>query len=103
MQKMLAATTHIGATNSETTMEQYIFKRRTDGVHVINLRKTWEKLILAARAIAAIENPAEVMKIRKKRDCVMTLLMSLLELPFDFLVKTNFAAFSDSSIDYKIF
>merc|ERR1712033_98911 len=41
-------------------MEQYIFKRRTDGVHVINLRKTWEKLVLAARAIAAIENPAEV-------------------------------------------
>ena len=57
---MLAATTHIGSENSETTMEQYIFKRRTDGVHVINLRKTWEKLILAARAIAAIENPAEV-------------------------------------------
>merc|ERR1712033_150845 len=41
-------------------MEQYIFKRRTDGVHVINLRKTWEKLVLAARAIAAIENPADV-------------------------------------------
>jgi len=58
--KMLAASTHIGSENSETTMEQYIFKRRTDGVHVINLRKTWEKLILAARAIAAIENPAEV-------------------------------------------
>jgi len=58
--KMLAATTHIGSENSETTMEQYIFKRRTDGVHVINLRKTWEKLVLAARAIAAIENPAEV-------------------------------------------
>jgi len=57
---MLAATTHIGSENSETTMEQYIFKRRTDGVHVINLRKTWEKLVLAARAIAAIENPAEV-------------------------------------------
>jgi small subunit ribosomal protein SAe len=58
--KMLAATTHIGSENSETTMEQYIFKRRTDGVHIINLRKTWEKLVLAARAIAAIENPAEV-------------------------------------------
>ncbi len=30
------------------------------GVHVINLRRTWEKLVLAARAIAAIENPADV-------------------------------------------
>jgi len=58
--KMLAATTHIGSDNSETTMEQYIFKKRTDGVNIINLKKTWEKLILAARAIAAVENPQDV-------------------------------------------
>jgi len=58
--KMLAATTHIGSDNSETSMEQYIFKRRTDGVNVINLKKTWEKMVFAARAIAAIENPADV-------------------------------------------
>jgi len=64
--KMLAATTHIGSENSETTMEQYIFKRRTDGVHIINLRKTWEKLILAARAIAAIENPADVFVVAQR-------------------------------------
>jgi len=60
MQKMLAATTHLGATNSETTMAQYIFKTKADGVNIINLKKTWEKLVLAARAIAAIENPADV-------------------------------------------
>lgn len=30
------------------------------GVHIINLRKTYEKILLAARAIAAIENPADV-------------------------------------------
>ncbi len=41
-------------------MEQYIFKKRMDGVNVINLKKTWEKLTLAARAIAAIENPQDV-------------------------------------------
>jgi len=58
--KMLAATTHIGSDNSETTMEQYIFKKKTDGINIINLKKTWEKLMLAARAIAAIENPADV-------------------------------------------
>merc|ERR1712111_111047 len=60
MQKMLAATTHLGASNSETTMAQYIFKTKQDGVNIINLKKTWEKLVLAARAIAAIENPADV-------------------------------------------
>merc|ERR1719400_3050741 len=58
--KMLAATTHIGSDNSETTMEQYIFKKKTDGVNIINLKKTWEKLVLAARAIAAAENPQDV-------------------------------------------
>merc|ERR1712083_1006072 len=46
--------------NSDVQMEQYIFKRRQDGVNIINLKKTWEKLMLAARAIAAIENPSDV-------------------------------------------
>jgi len=58
--KMLAATTHLGSDNSEVQMEQYIFKRNADGMHIINLKKTCEKLMLAARAIAAIENPADV-------------------------------------------
>ena len=57
---MLAATTHLGSDNSEIQMETYIYKRRQDGVHIINLKKTWEKLMLAARAIATIENPADV-------------------------------------------
>jgi small subunit ribosomal protein SAe len=58
--KMLAATVHIGSENSETTMMPYIFKRRNDGVNIINLKKTWEKMMLCARAIAAIENPQDV-------------------------------------------
>jgi len=58
--KMLAAATHIGSDNSETTMEQYVFKKKKDGVNIINLKKTWEKILLAARAIAAVENPADV-------------------------------------------
>lgn len=29
--KMLTATTHLGAENTNFQMEQYIFKRRTDG------------------------------------------------------------------------
>merc|ERR1711971_1083202 len=44
----------------ETTMEQYVFKKTGAGVNIINLRKTWEKMMLAARAVAAIENPADV-------------------------------------------
>merc|ERR1712240_266074 len=41
-------------------MEGYVYKRRQDGVHILHLRKTYEKILLAARAIAAIENPADV-------------------------------------------
>jgi len=58
--KMLAATTHLGSENSDYQMQQYIFKRRADGVHIINLRRTWEKILLAARAIVAIEKPGDV-------------------------------------------
>ncbi|KAK2113492.1 hypothetical protein P7K49_007758 [Saguinus oedipus] len=35
------------------------FKAENDGIYIINLKRTWEKL-LAARAIVAIENPADV-------------------------------------------
>jgi len=60
--KMLAACTHLGSENVNFQMEQYVYKRRVDGagVNVINLRRTWEKLLLAARAIVAIEHPSEV-------------------------------------------
>ncbi|KAK2086004.1 hypothetical protein P7K49_035429 [Saguinus oedipus] len=41
-------------------MERYICKRKSDGTYIINLKRTWEKLLLAAHAIVAIENPADV-------------------------------------------
>jgi len=58
--KMLACGAHLGTKNLEPAMEPYVWKRRNDGVHIINLQKTWEKLILAARIIVAIENPQDV-------------------------------------------
>jgi len=58
---MLACNVHLGTRNCDTNMARYVFKRRADdGIHIIDLRKTWEKLVLAARAIVAIENPADV-------------------------------------------
>ncbi|XP_011302593.1 40S ribosomal protein SA [Fopius arisanus] len=66
--KMLAACTHLGSENVNYQMEQYVYKRRVDGagVNVINLRRTWEKLLLAARAIVAIEHPSEVFVISSR-------------------------------------
>ncbi|TMW42381.1 hypothetical protein DOY81_012539 [Sarcophaga bullata] len=64
--KMLVATTHLGSENVNFQMEQYVYKRRPDGVNIINLGKTWEKLVLAARAIAAIEHPQDVFVISSR-------------------------------------
>jgi len=58
--KFLACSTHLGANTADFQMEAYVYKCKSDGVNIINLRKTWEKLLLAARAIAAIEHPADV-------------------------------------------
>ncbi|TKY49490.1 40S ribosomal protein SA [Spatholobus suberectus] len=60
IQMMLAADVHLGTKNCDFQMERYAFKRRTDGIYIINLGKTWEKLQLAARIIVAIENPQDI-------------------------------------------
>ena len=38
----------------------YLVSILLPGIPIFNLRKTWEKLLLAARVIAAIENPSDV-------------------------------------------
>ncbi|AES72824.1 putative ribosomal protein S2 [Medicago truncatula] len=60
IQMMLAADVHLGTKNCDFQMERYCFKRRNDGIYIINLGKTWEKLQLAARVIVAIENPQDI-------------------------------------------
>jgi len=63
LKQMLAAKVHLGTKLIDPQMHRYVWRRRRDGVHIINLGKTWEKLILAARVIAAIENPEDVVVI----------------------------------------
>lgn len=47
-------------------MEPYVYKRRADGVHIIDLSKTYSKIILAARIIVTIQNPADVCAISSR-------------------------------------
>ena len=63
IQKLLAAEAHIGTNNLDNHMRQYVFKRRSDGIHLLNIGKTWEKIQLAARVLVTIENPADVLAI----------------------------------------
>eukprot|EP00744_Colponema_vietnamica_P000186 GILI01000337.1.p1 GENE.GILI01000337.1~~GILI01000337.1.p1 ORF type:complete len:277 (+),score=100.71 GILI01000337.1:41-832(+) len=60
IQKMLACQVHQGTKNLDWMMRHYVYKRRNDGIHIINIGKTWEKLMVAARVIAAIENPSDI-------------------------------------------
>jgi len=60
VQKMLACSVHLGAKNMDPSMERYVWKRRGDGINIINVQKTWEKITLAARIIAAVEHPQDI-------------------------------------------
>jgi len=57
---LLQAQAHVGAKNLQVHMEPYLWKTRPDGVNIINISKTWEKIVLAARIIVAIDNPADI-------------------------------------------
>ncbi|KAK3304077.1 40S ribosomal protein S0 [Chaetomium strumarium] len=60
IEQLLAAQCHIGSKNLGVHMQPYLWKTRADGVNIINIGKTWEKIVLAARIIAAIDNPSDV-------------------------------------------
>jgi len=57
---MLACQSHVGGKNLDFQMSPYVYKKRLDGVFLINIAKTFEKIQLAARVIVAVENPADV-------------------------------------------
>jgi len=58
---MLVSQMHIGSKNLANGMKPYIWRRKKDGVCILNIKKTWEKLVLAARILVAIENPEDIL------------------------------------------
>lgn len=46
--KFLIPRIHLGINNLDFQMEQYIYKMNSEGIYIINLKKTWDKLLLAA-------------------------------------------------------
>ncbi|VFV32132.1 40s ribosomal protein sa [Lynx pardinus] len=50
-------------------MEQYICRKKSDGIYTINLKRAWEKLLLTARAIVAIEIPGGESVIHSRNTC----------------------------------
>ena len=68
---MIAAEVHVGTQNCNSQMESYIYDRTRDGVFYLDLAKTWEKTMVAARIIAAIQEK------NKKDVLVSALFLSL--------------------------
>jgi len=57
---MLVCKTHLGTRNCDHRMKRYVFRKTVDGIHIIHLGRTWEKIMVAARVIVAIENPSDI-------------------------------------------
>ena len=56
IQKLLACNTHIGDYTCHKLMKNYIWKQRNDGIFIIDISKTIEKIRVASRAIVSIKN-----------------------------------------------
>jgi len=61
IQMMLVCKTHLGTRNCDFKMKRYVFRRTQDGIHIINIGKSWEKIMAAARMIVAVENPSDIL------------------------------------------
>jgi len=66
IQMMLVCKTHLGTRNCDYRMKRYVFRRTIDGIHIVHLGKTWEKLMVAARIIVAIENPQDIIVVSQR-------------------------------------
>jgi small subunit ribosomal protein SAe len=53
--QMIAAEVHVGTQNVSEQMSNYVYKRNRDGIHYLDISKTWEKLMVAARVVAATQ------------------------------------------------
>lgn len=61
--KLLATEAHHGTKNLNHAMKKYVSHRGNNGVHYLNVEETWQKIKLAARVIATIENPEDVIAV----------------------------------------
>lgn len=68
VKKMLIANVQLGSRNLDKKMETYIFGRQSDGTFMFNIAKTWEKLMLAARVLVTITNPADIAVVAGRPD-----------------------------------
>jgi len=64
--RLLGSQAHIGTQNLNWFMKRYVSHKTKDGVHIFNLEDTWQKIKLAARVIAAIDIPTDVVVVSSR-------------------------------------
>lgn len=82
--KFFAAGTQLGGTNLDFQMDRSIRRRKSDRICIISLKRTGEKLLPAACAMVATENPVDVSVTSSRR--LTGELCSSLSLPPDLLL-----------------
>jgi len=60
VKKIIAAQICCGTQNIREEMRPYIYRRSKDSTYVFDIRKFWDKMILAARVLVAIEAPGDI-------------------------------------------
>lgn len=60
----------------------YIYKKKSYGIYIINLKRTWEKLLQTACAIITVENPTDV-SVTSFRTTGQRAVLKLLLLPLE--------------------
>ncbi|KAL4493091.1 hypothetical protein ABPG72_003176 [Tetrahymena utriculariae] len=61
IKRLLASNCHQATINLNNQMKRYISHKGVNGIHYINIEETWQKIKLAARVIAAVQHPEDVM------------------------------------------
>ncbi|CAD8148313.1 unnamed protein product [Paramecium octaurelia] len=66
IKRLIASQCHVGTKQLHFDMKRYVSHRSDNGSYILNLEETWQHIKLAARVIAAIEQPQDVMVVSSR-------------------------------------
>jgi len=67
VKKIIAAQICCGTQNIREEMRPYIYKRSSESLYIFDIKKFWDKLILAARVLVAIDAPGDICVISERQ------------------------------------
>jgi len=67
VKKIIASQICCGTQNIRAEMRPYIYRRSSDSLFIFDIRKFWDKLVLAARVLVAIDAPGDICVISERQ------------------------------------